>query len=222
MVNLIWCPEPDYALGQSMAAFIDSFPNTHKKGLVGGKKQLGAFNPLTDKLYILVHGHEQMPVFSIMPKTWSANELVELLHSDGLPTTWREIELLVCYAGASVNTKKIGDELLGLRQNMLDLRKKGVPKEAPEIKQLLKKFGVVTAKGQAPSAFRFDTQAVPLAALFVQALKSHKYTNFRVTSYAAKVAQNLSEGKVTLDLRSWGGGWSEPLSQHADKIKIWH
>ena len=229
MVNLIWCPYINDEMGSNMASFISAFPYAHRRRLEGGKKELGAFDPLTYKLYILAHGHEQMPVFSIKPHTWTPKELVALLYSDGLPTTWREIELLVCFAGASVNTTKIGDKLLGIRQNMLDLRAQGVDREAPQIKQLSKKFDVVAAKGQDPSQFTSDAQLVPLAGQFVQALKNHTppYTHFRVISYAARVAQNFSEGQVTLDVRRGkpkkrDKGWGEPLSKHPDKIKIWH
>jgi hypothetical protein len=197
-----------------MHTFTDHFPNAHKTHLEGGKKELDAFNPLTDKLYILAHGHRRMPVFSITdsegaPRTWTATELVKLLYSDGLPTNWREIELLVCNAGLSVNTTEHSDQLLGLRENMLALKKQGVASNSPKMTPLKTQFLEVANKPQAHDEFKSAAQVLPLAAQFVQALKTHRhkgracpYTNFRVISYAAKVAQNFSEGKVTLDLRT--------------------
>jgi hypothetical protein len=207
-----------------MASFIHAFPHTHPTALEGGKKQLGAFNPLTDKLYIIAHGHKQMPVFACNKQRWTASELVKLLNADGLPTTWREIELLVCHAGESVNSVKIGGKLMGIQQQAVSLKAQGVASGSRAMKQLEQKFNTTAAKGLAPSAFTSDDQLLPLVAQFVHTLKTHTppYTNFRVISYGAKVAQNFSSGTVSLDLRDRGGAWDEPLSKYPHLIKIWH
>lgn len=221
-MNLIWCPSIDSEMRGQMDSVIRSFPQMHQTALEGGKGELGAFNPLTDKLYIIAHGHSQMPVFKCNKKHWTATELVQLLMADGLPATWRDIELLVCHAGESVNSVKVGDKLMGIQQQALDLKAKGVTAGSAPMNKLVTTFNAAAAKGQAPSAFTSQDQLLPLAAQFTQALKDNRYTNFRVISYGAPVAQNFSGGTVTLDMKTKGGAWGESLAQNPGLIKIWH
>lgn len=84
-------------------------------------------------------------------------------------------------------------------------------------KQFMKKAVTSTA----PSSFTSDTQLLPLAAQFAEALKSTGYNNFRVTSDAAPVAQLFSLGKVSLNMKTKGGFFGESLEDHADSINIW-
>jgi hypothetical protein len=221
-MNLIWCPSIDSEMRGQMETVISTFPHMHKTPLEGGKKELGSFTPLTDKLYIIAHGHAQMPLFTCNKKHWNATELVDLLQTDGLPTTWRDIELLVCHAGESVNSVKVGSKLLALQQMGKDLKAQGVAPGSSQFTKLGKKFDAIAAKGPKPSAFTSDDQLLPLVAQFTQALKNKKYTNFRVISYAAPVAQNFSTGEVRLDLRKTGGEWGEPLSKYPHLKKVWH
>jgi hypothetical protein len=215
-MNLIWCPNNNEKLLLQMQTFIRAFPETHPTPLHGGKKELGGFNPAACTLYILAHGHGQMPVFKCGDDRWTATQLVALLQSDLLPKDWRKIELLVCHAGESVNSRKIGNELLRLRARA----------DIPIIGRFLKnsaqkKFEKTAKKGQKPSPFTSKNQLLPLAAQFAYALKVAGYTDFSVTSYGAPVAQRFSLGYVSLDMSTKDGGWTEKLEDHQDLIKIW-
>jgi len=220
-MNLIWCPSIDVEMQNNMASVMHSFPNMHQTALEGGHRQLGAFNPQSDKLYILAHGHAQMPIFRCNHQSWTANQLVKLLRNDDLPTDWRDIELLVCHAGESVNSAQVGNKLLGVHKQAVTLKAFGFAAGSGPMNKLVTKYNTVAANGQAPSAFDSGDQLLPLAAQFTQALKDYKFTNFRVISYAAPVAQNFMVGRVTLDMRTKGGGWEEELAVHPDLIKIW-
>lgn len=217
-MNLIWCPSIDGEMKGQMDTIIRSFRDMHQERLEGGKNELGAFDPVRDKLYIIAHGHEQMPVFTCNRKSWSADQLVELLKSDGLSTQWGEIELLVCHAGESVNSAQVGNQLLAIRQK---LRDKGITKGTGGFKKLEAKFASAASKGQRPGAFVSADQLLPLAAQFTQALKNAGYRRFRVTSYAAPVAQYFGTGRVTLDLTDRKGAFGAELNDHPDLVKVW-
>ncbi len=211
-MNPLWCPSIDDEMRDQMKKVVRHFPTMDATLFEGGGGGLGAF-PTTSKLYIMAHGHSKMPVFSCNKKVWTASQLVALLKADGLSTKWRDIELLVCHAGESVNSQAVGGKLLGIRQQV-DVVGKVTPK-------LQTAWDATAKKGQAPGAFTSADQLLPLAAQFAQALKSGGFSTFRVISYAAPVAQNFSGGKVTLDLRPSGGEWGEPLDAHRDLVKIW-
>lgn len=222
-MNSIWCPSIDKEMHDQMDVFIKNFPETNEKFLEGGARQLGDLNPLTDKLYIIAHGHSQMPIFKCDNQLWTANELVELLSADGLPANWRDIELLVCNAGASVNSVKVGNKLLAIQQQAQKLKAQGVATGSEQMDRLAVKHKKAAVKGQeAPSAFTSHDQLLPLAAQFTQALKNHQYTHFRVISYAAPVAQYFHNGTVKLNLAANGGRWGEEATQYPTMMKIWH
>lgn len=219
-MNLIWCPSIDNEMKGLMDAIIKYLPDMHKERLEGGRGQLEAFDPLRDKLYIIAHGHSQMPVFKCDGKSWNATQLVRLLKEDGLSSQWRDIELLVCHAGESVNSVEVGNNLLAVRQQ---LRDKGIKPGTGAFEKLKAKYDSIASKGVAPRAFLSADQLLPLAAQFTQALKIGGYTHFRVISYAAPVAQNVNElnREVTLDLSDRGGKFGEKIEGHRDLVKVW-
>ena len=62
-----------------------------------------------------------MPIFRTN-KTFSATELADLLVKDGLSLDQKEIELLVCHAGESVNTEKRSNYLMKMRNKNFETR----------------------------------------------------------------------------------------------------
>ncbi len=219
MTNLVWCPSIDEEMRGQMANIVKHFRDMHNTPLEGGKKQLRNFAPPNYKLYVLAHGHGEMPLFKCNNKTWTATQLVQLLQSDGLSTAWRDIELLVCHAGESVNSVAVGNQLLEVFSKSKKFEKVPVF-GAIKMSNGRKEYAKIAKNGKKPSLFTDSDQLLPLAAQFTHALKHAGYTNFRVISYAAPVAQNFTQG-VTLDMKSKGGNWGETLDQNTGLIKIW-
>ena len=218
MVHLIWCPSIDSEMRGNMDSFMCAFPKPHKTALEGGQKQLGGFDPLTHKLYIVAHGHEQMPLFACNKQRWT-EPVGRLVGRRWSTPDWREIELLVCHAGQSVNTAKVGEKLLAIHQKSLT-----VAVDPAKVNSLRDQYNAIAPKGQRPSPFLSQDQLLPLAAQFVHSLKTHNppYTNFLVTSYAVAVCQHFSLGYVTLDLTGNGGPWGALPAQYPHLIKVWH
>jgi hypothetical protein len=217
--NPIWCPSIDAEMRDTMTSAIISLPSMSPHPLEGGSGGLGNFNPLTDKLYIVAHGHSEMPVFSCNKNHFTPTRLVAMLEADGLPKNWRDIELLVCHAGESVNSIKVGNQLVAIATDYKAAKAAGKSTASAEAK-----YAATNKKSSAPSAFVDASQLLPLAAQFTQALKDAKFTNFRVISYAAPVCQYYGGGLIHLDTSAIGGGWGTPITSPtcADLIKVWH
>jgi hypothetical protein len=230
-MNLVWCPSMDeIEMKPQMQTMIMCFDNMHKEPLAGGRKQLGAFEPSSDfKLYIMVHGHAQMPMFTCNGKYWNATQLVALLKSDGLKTTWRDIELLVCHAGQSVNKVKIGTKLVTILRESQALHSWQANQEArgitfgseqtsKSIERVETKFKETAAKGKEPGAYTSKSQLLPMAGQFAQALKSAGYTHFRVISWAAAISMDFFQKKeIELDVP----GDSKLASDHKELRMVW-
>jgi len=207
--SMLWCPSIDTdakSMGQSA---LRGFKKTMSPTILeGGKGQLRSFEP-TMKLYILAHGNEFVPVFQT-DKSWNAEQLADLLVSDGLNLKQGEIELLVCHAGESVNTVKKGAALMKIRDAFKAAESKGLTSKAAELKNEFKE----SAKYSPPTKF-FESDPenllLPLAAQFTQALKDRHFSNFRVTSYKAPVAVLFDGGVIHLDLKWKGGKWGESI-----------
>jgi hypothetical protein len=219
LANVIWCPSFDTEMTGLMKNFISSYPNMHPTAMEGGAGGLDAFES-TGTLFILAHGNEQIPVFMSNKRSFTAPKLAEMLELDGLAKDWREIELLVCHAGESVNSAKVGNQLLDLRGKSLQAQEQGDMKNANKFRQA---FGNVAKKSQPPTPFTRKDQLLPLAALFTQALKERGYTNFRLTSYAAPVAQYFHSKDRYLRLPKSSGEGTEFVlaSTRPDLVKIW-
>jgi hypothetical protein len=177
---------------------------------VGGSLSLGRVDPQW-KLYILCHGHAQLPLFSTKAGKWSAKELATLMLNDGFKNTHRSVELLVCHAGESITSEKASEQRMAIYHQFKDAKTAGNDVKAGK---LAKKFDQVAAKGPKPSLFNHEGQVIPLCAQFVQELKNLGFQYVSVTGYKAPVCQYYAEGagQVLLDLESKGGRWGEPAT----------
>lgn len=171
-----------------------------------------------DKLYLLCHGHSQLPLFSTTVGKWSADELADRMVSDGLKTTLREIEMLVCHAGESITTKSAAKERMTLYHRFLGAKTKNDQKA---MNKIAKKFDSVVSKGPKPSFFTHENQVVPLCAQFVQSLKNRGFQYIRVTAYKCPVAQYFGDGKVHLDLKTKGGAWGVEADSVPEYRVVW-
>jgi len=187
----------------------------------GGKGGLGDFVPQA-KLWILCHGHERMPRFTTSAGRWSAQELAALLAADGLPKTQRDIELLVCHAGESVNSKANAKKLLGFQAKADRHKARGRAIPAG----LQAKYKKASAAGLQPQFYESAANAsallLPMAAQLSQALKEAGFTHFRLISYKAPVSMFANGKGVHIDLSSRGGQWGTPVTEAPEYRAIWH
>lgn len=201
----IYCPGVDEEMNQNLSRLVECKWADKSNVFTGGKKELGRLDP-SWKLYLLAHGHAQMPLFSTKAGKWTAKQMVDLMVSDGLKKSHRVIELLVCHAGESITSKSAAKERMSLYQRFLLAQS---AKDQKKQNQLVQKFTKVVEKGPKPSAFTREDQTLPVCAQFVQELKHQGFSNIRVIGYAAPVCQYYSDGpgKVRLDTTAMGGGW---------------
>lgn len=220
--NVIWCPGLDDEMRSRSQRYIDALPNMYPRVLEGGKGGLVNFDPRA-KLYILSHGHSRMPMFTTKAGRWTAAQLADLLVQDGLHKDQRDIELLVCHAGESVNTREGGTKLMAIAQQASAAKSQG---NNNKVETLRKKFESLSAKQQQPVFFETNPEKLllPMAAQLSQALRERRFTHFRIISYKCPVAQFSPDGHVYLDLRPKGGDWgiSADSPQGSPYRVIWH
>jgi hypothetical protein len=195
---MLWCPSIDDDINGIAKQALKKLSDIYPQLLEGGKKQLGQFKP-TQKLYIIAHGDPRMPIFRT-DKTFSATELADLLVKDGLSLEQKEIELLVCHAGESVNTAKRSQSLMTMRNKIVETRK--IDTDAASV--LSKRLQAETQKENPPEFY--DAQhsigrELPLGAQLVQALKSHNFTNLLITCYQAPITSTFHNGVICLNLK---------------------
>lgn len=218
--NVLWCPGLDPEMRGRAASIITALPNMYHQVLEGGKGGLGDFFP-TVTLYILAHGHSSMPLFTTKAGTWTANQLVDLLVRDGLSHEQRDIELLVCHAGESVNTREGAAKLMNIRDQALKAKDQGKLSKFEEFK---KKFAKLESQKQPAAFFETDPEKLllPLAAQFSQALKNSGFTHFRITSYKCPVAQYNPDAHIYLNLTPKGGAWGVSADEQPQYRVVWH
>ena len=216
MENHLWGPMPDAEMKELARLYIRDL-GLHATFLQNGACDLAKFAPQS-KLYVLAHGHAQMPMFTNENGKWSASQLALMLEADGLPKDQRDIELLVCHAGQSVNDKATASKLLKIFSKSEAAKAQGKGTGAFDAK-----YAEAAAKGTKPRFFESDPEAllIPLAAQLAQALKRLGYTHFRVISYKCPVAQYTTEGHVHLDLSTKGGHWGARATDHPTFRVIW-
>lgn len=212
----IWAPMPDSEIRKRAETYIADL-GLHDVVLQSGAHELSVFSP-TSKLYILAHGHSQMPLFTNKNGRWSATQVAKMLEGDGLPKDQRDIELLVCHAGQSVNDKQTGAKLLRINEEVAKAKA-----ESRGIDKLRTRFDKTAAKGTGPAFFESNpaTLLLPLAAELAQALKYQGFSNFRIISYKCPVAQFSAGGHVHLDLSSKGGKWGVRAKDNPSYRVVW-
>jgi hypothetical protein len=227
--KVIWIPGPfDKEMDARALAFIRVF-GMFPRALHGGQRELD-FLLQTTKLYILCHGDPNMPLFLTHGSNgrggghWSAQELADMLEADGLKRDHKDIELLVCHAGESVNTRANGAEMMRLRAEAIAAR------AARNDDQLAAARAVLAGlRASAPPSRFFEVDPerwlVPMAGQLAAALRERGFTHFRLVSYKCPIAQyNPPDAKLYLDLSSKGGNWGESADSPKNlKYRvIWH
>ncbi len=221
--KVIWIPGSfDPEMDKRALAFIQAFA-MYPRALHGGGGELRFLLPTT-KLYILCHGDPNMPLFLTHGAgSWSASELADMLAADGLKRDHKDIELLVCYAGESVNTRANGAEMMRLRSEAKAARAAGDDTRLLNAQQT---FAGLRASAPPSQFFEVDPALwlVPLAGQLATALRQREYTNFRLVSYKCPVAQYNPDASVYLDLRKKGGDFGESADEPKNlKYRaIWH
>ncbi len=161
------------------------------------------FDP-SAKLYLLAHANDRLPVFMGNKQRYTPAQVADLLIADKLNKEHRDIELLVCSAGESLNTLK-GHKVVMKYVNKYDLATQQCDEKKQ--KKVLDEYNKVSELLPPHSFFEQNPQnlLLPLAAQFCQALKDRGFTNFRVIGYKCPVSMYSEGGKVHLDLREKGG-----------------
>jgi hypothetical protein len=196
--SMLWCPSVDNDIKDIAKQALKKLSDMYPRLLEGGKKELAQFKP-EQKLYIVAHGDPRMPIFRT-DKTFSATELADLLVKDGLSLEQKEIELLVCHAGESVNTEKRSNYLMEMRNKIVQTR----TVNAEAANGLSKRLQTETRNEKAPQFYDANNskeRELPLGAQLVQALKGHNFTNLLITCYQAPITSTFNNGVVCLDLK---------------------
>jgi len=221
--KVIWIPGSfDAEMDERATAFIQAF-GMHPQALHGGQGELGFFPPTT-KLYILCHGDPNMPLFvTHAGGSWSAWQLADMLAADGLERDHRDIELLVCHAGESVNKATNGAKMMRLREEAKAARAEGNGRQLADAQ---KKFAGLRANAPATQFFEVDPTRwlVPMAGQLAGALRERGFMHFRLISYKCPIAQYNPGAKVYLDLTTKGGNWGESADspKNLKYRAIWH
>ena len=194
---MLWCPSIDEDIKGIAKQALKKLSDIYPRLLEGGKEQLGQFKP-AQKLYVIAHGDPRMPIFRT-DKTFSATELADLLVKDGLSLEQKEIELLVCHAGESVNTANRSQYLMAMRNKIVETRK--INTDAASV--LSNRLQAETKKEKRPEFYdaqHSSGRELPLGAQLVQALKAHNFTNLLITCYQAPITSTFNNGVVCLNL----------------------
>lgn len=207
---MLWCPSVDNDIKSIAKQALKKLSDIYPRLLEGGKKELSQFNP-TQKLYIMAHGDPRMPIFRT-DKTFSATELADLLVKDGLSLDQKEIELLVCHAGESVNTEKRSNFLMKMRNKILETR----TVNADAATRLSNRLQSETQNEKAPEFYDAKNSSgreLPLGAQLVQALKNHNFTNLVITCYQAPITSTFHNGVICLNLKGKTNLAGDPMDQ---------
>jgi hypothetical protein len=207
--DFIWCPGIDAEMRKCGEKMIDDL-GLDRTLYEGGTTGLEKFSS-NAKCYILAHGHSEMPVFSTKKGKWTADQLASMLLASGLNPEIRNIEMLVCHAGESVNSIANGNALYDL------MRKHQAAKaanRAAEMTRIEAEYSEVTKSDTRLKPLLYIdpvNQLLPMAAGLANSLKKLGFSHFRLTSYKAPVQQDCGEKQyknvvspagVRLDLES--------------------
>jgi hypothetical protein len=207
---MLWCPSVDNDIKDIAKQALKKLSDMYPRLLEGGKKELSQFEP-TQKLYIVAHGDPRMPIFRT-DKTFSATDLADLLVKDGLSLDQKEIELLVCHAGESVNTEKRSNYLMKMRNKILETRNVN-PDAASRLSNRVQSETRNEKKPEFYDAEHSSGRELPLGAQLVQALKSHNFTNLVITCYQAPITSTFNNGVVCLDLKGKTDVAGKPMNE---------
>jgi hypothetical protein len=121
--------------------------------------------------------------------------MAALLQQDGLATTHRSIELLICYGGSSVGTRASVARYRQLQAAYVAAFRRNDQREMDAIEAQYERLPSIT-----PEPYTRPGQQIPLAGETFLALHRRGYTALTVTAYQAQVTMNFPKGQVELDL----------------------
>ena len=147
----------------------------------------------TAKLYIICHGHQDMPMFTVGKERWTAKEMADLLESSGLKKTHREIVMLVCHAGQSLGDKSVINQRVALQSTYDKVKNASSGKDAIKKAETINKFAELKDQA-APTTFTSNEQVLPMICQLIDALKAKKYDFIRMQAFLGPVNANLSNG----------------------------
>lgn len=174
----------------------------------------------TSTIYILAHGHEAMPVFTIADKQFTAKQLVGKMVEDKVRTDHRNFTMMVCHAGESVNTKAAGNALWVIQQKNNEL--KALLAMLPDNNERKREWIENTQAGlkdnfaavkagpthRPPEMYEpfsdtqsMEEQLLPMAAQLSVEMRKQGFSHFALQSFKAPVINMQINGEICLDLR---------------------
>jgi len=203
-MTAVYCPGIDKEMKKSIDEMIRKEWIDKAQVYSATNGGLGQIEP-DRRLYIMAHGNKVLPIFQTKLGRWTAEAMVKLLVQNGLRKDHRDIDLIVCGAGASVSDIKTLNARLPQYEKLLQAEG-NEQKHKKLLEEWTKKVG-----NSKPTQYFGKTekkpemmQVVPLAAQFAGMLKAYGFTNFRVICYRLPVSQVFSQappGKIPLDTR---------------------
>lgn len=145
------------------------------------------------KLYMICHGHEDMPLFTVGKEKWTAKEMANLLESSGLKKTHREIVMLVCHAGQTLGDKAIINKRIGVQKDYDKVKNKTGNKSETKKENCVNEFNKLKSE-TSPTDFNSAGQILPMVSQLIDALKAKKYDFIRFQAFMGPVNANLSNG----------------------------
>lgn len=192
----VFCPvNPETAGDSAVRQACSSILNM--QGVVGpvingNTVALGTVDPLA-KLYIICHGHQDMPMFTVGSEKWTAKEMADLLESSGLKKTHREIVMLICHAGQTLGDKSVINQRISLQKSYDKVKNSTSGKDATKKAATIQKFDQLKSQAS-PTTFTSEDQVLPMVSQLIDALKTKKYEFIRMQAFLGPVSANLSNG----------------------------
>jgi hypothetical protein len=148
-----------------------------------------------------------MPLFTTKAGKWTADQLADLLLATGIDQTIRNITMLVCHAGESVNTIENANAMMDLSVQFASAseeRKAELNKKYEEIKQSAREPGLYERTGDSLEDIESQSNLLlPMAAQLSAALKHRGFSHFQLISFKAPVMQNFGEIEVQCSLHKY-------------------
>jgi len=194
--SVLWLPKMPVTDKEMIKGIAKAIQGLHlyEKALIAGTKLLGQVNE-AQKIYLMAHGHTKLPGVTIDSTFWTAPQVAKLLIDDGLKAGHGVLELLVCWAGASIGDAAYVGGNMGAR----DQWKAG--QVAGDVVQ--ERFNAMPD----PKEFKEASQLIPFAAALMSALKASaqpKFTKIRIFSYTMPVDMVFFEGGVHVNIPKGG------------------
>lgn len=192
----VFCPvnpetAGDYAVKQACRTSLN-LPGVSGPVINGNTVALGTVDA-NAKLYIICHGHQDMPMFTVGKKNWTAKQMADLLESSGLKKTHREIVMLVCHAGQTLGDKSVINQRLALQSTYDKVKNATSGKAAAKKEETINKFSELNDQAS-PTNFTNKDQVLPMVSQLIDALKAKKYDFIRMQAFLGPVNANLSNG----------------------------